>query len=161
MLVPSAYMQSMSAFVAQNVGAGKDDRAKNALFCGILSSRAAGVVMAWAGLFHGDILAGFFAEDVLVIQAAWDYLKAYAMDCLFTSFLFCFIGYFNGFGQTLFVMIQGFVGAFCVRLPVAFLMSRLAPESLFALGLSTPASTAMQIVLCIGYYLWQKRKQMQ
>ena len=31
MLVPSAYMQSMSAFVAQNIGAKRLDRARKAL----------------------------------------------------------------------------------------------------------------------------------
>ena len=35
MLVPSAYTQSMSAFVAQNRGAGRMDRAQQALRCGI------------------------------------------------------------------------------------------------------------------------------
>ena len=35
MLVPSAFTQSMSAFVAQNMGAGRMDRAKRALLCGI------------------------------------------------------------------------------------------------------------------------------
>jgi len=160
MLVPSAYMQSMSAFVAQNIGAGKAERARRALLCGISSSLAVGVVMAWAGLFHGDVLAGIFADDVLVIAAAWEYLKAYAIDCLLTSFLFCFIGYFNGCGQTLFVMVQGFIGAFCVRLPVALLVSHLVPESLFALGLATPASTAIQIILCMGYFLWQRKRNL-
>lgn len=33
MLVASAYMQSMSAFVAQNIGAGKTERARKALAC--------------------------------------------------------------------------------------------------------------------------------
>lgn len=159
MLVPSAYMQSMSAFVAQNIGAGQEARARKALAYGIASSLAAGIVMAWAGLFHGDVLAGIFADDVLVIAAAWEYLKAYAIDCLLTSFLFCFIGYFNGCGQTLFVMLQGFAGAFCVRLPVALLMRRLVPESLFCLGLSTPASTLVQILLCGGYFLWRRKKR--
>lgn len=158
MLVPSAYMQSMSAFVAQNVGAGKEDRAQKALLCGIVSSLAAGLLMAWAAFFHGDVLAGLFAEDTAVIAAAWEYLKAYAIDCLLTSFLFCFTGYFNGHGNTVFVMIQGFAGAIGVRLPVAFLMSRVSPGSLFHLGLSTPASTVVQIGLCLGWYLWQKRK---
>ena len=46
MLVPSAYMQSMSAFVAQNIGAGRQDRAKSALGCGIATSVAVGIVMA-------------------------------------------------------------------------------------------------------------------
>lgn len=157
MLVPAAYMQSMSAFVAQNVGAGREDRARKALWCGVASSFAAGIVMAWAGFFHGDVLSGIFAEDAQVIAAAWEYLKAYAIDCLLTSFLFCFTGYFNGRGETLFVMVQGFVGAFGVRLPMALLMSRLLPGSLFALGLSTPASTVVQILLCGVWYLRQRK----
>ena len=159
MLVPSAYMQSMSAFVAQNIGAGREDRARRALLCGILSSFAAGLLMGWAAFFHGDVLAGLFAEDGAVIAAAWEYLKAYAIDCLLTSFLFCFVGYFNGHGQTVFVMVQGFVGALGVRLPVAFLMSRVSPGSLFHLGLSTPASTVVRILLCGGYFLYFGRKR--
>ena len=157
MLVPSAYMQSMSAFVAQNIGAGREDRARRALACGIASSVAAGLLMGWAAFFHGDVLAGLFARDAAVIAAAWAYLKAYAIDCLLTSFLFCFTGYFNGCGQTVFVMVQGFVGALGVRLPMAFLMSRVSPGSLFHLGLSTPASTVVQIALCSGYFLRRKR----
>lgn len=159
MLVPSAYMQSMSAFVAQNIGAGLRERARKALMCGILSSLAAGVLMAWAAFFHGDVLAGLFAEDGTVIAAAWEYLKAYAIDCLLTSFLFCFVGYFNGCGRTVFVMVQGFVGALGVRLPVAFLMSRVSPGSLFHLGLSTPASTVVQILLCLGVFLYSERNR--
>ena len=158
MLVPSAYMQSMSAFVAQNVGAGREDRSQKALLCGIVSSLAAGLVMGWAAFFHGDLLAGLFAEDTAVIAAAWEYLKAYAIDCLLTSFLFCFVGYFNGHGQTVFVMVQGFVGALGVRMPVAFLMSRMSPGSLFHLGLSTPASTVVQILLCGVWFLRQNRQ---
>ena len=158
MLVPSADMQSMSAFVAQNVGAGREDRSQKALLCGIVSSLAAGLVMGWAAFFHGDLLAGLFAEDTAVIGAAWEYLKAYAIDCLLTSFLFCFVGYFNGHGQTVFVMVQGFVGALGVRMPVAFLMSRMSPGSLFHLGLSTPASTVVQILLCGVWFLRQNRQ---
>ena len=158
MLVPSAYMQSMSAFVAQNVGAGREDRSQKALLCGIVSSLAAGLVMGWAAFFHGDLLAGLFAEDTAVIGAAWEYLKAYAIDCLLTSFMFCFVGYFNGHGQTVFVMVQGFVGALGVRMPVAFLMSRMSPGSLFHLGLSTPASTVVQILLCGVWFLRQNRQ---
>ena len=158
MLVPSAYMQSMSAFVAQNVGAGREDRSQKALLCGIVSSLAAGLVMGWAAFFHGDLLAGLFAEDTAVIGAAWEYLKAYAIDCLLTSFLFCFVGYFNGHGQTVFVMVQGFVGALGVRMPVAFLMSRMSPGFLFHLGLSTPASTVVQILLCGVWFLRQNRQ---
>lgn len=152
MLIPSAYMQSMSAFVAQNMGAGKPERANRALRCGILTSLVVSVAVAYLSFFHGDLLAGLFAKDVQVIAAAADYLRAYAIDCLLTSFLFCFIGYFNGCGSTVFVMLQGLIGAFGVRIPVSWLMSRRASVSLFSIGLATPASTVVQILLCAGWF---------
>ena len=159
MLVPSAYMQSMSAFVAQNIGAGREDRARKALLCGILSSFAAGLLMGWAAFFHGDVLAGLFAEDGAFIAAAWEYLKAYAIDCLLTSFLFCFVGYFSGLGKTVFVMAQGILGAFGVRIPVSFFMSRLPNVRLFYIGLATPCSTVVQVILCLAYYAHLSRRE--
>ena len=152
MLIPSAYMQSMSAFVAQNIGAGKPQRARRALLYGIGTSLLVSVFISYFSFFHGELFAGIFAKDVQVIAAAADYLRAYAIDCLLTSFLFCFIGYFSGMGRTVFVMAQGLVGAFLVRIPVSFVMSRIAGVSLFAIGLATPASTLVQIVLC-GWYM--------
>lgn len=151
MLIPSAFMQAMSAFVAQNVGAGKLRRAKKGLLYGIVTSLAVGIAVFYASFFHGSLLAAIFARDAAVIAAATDYLRAYAIDCLMTAFLFCFIGYFSGMGKTLFVMVQGIVGAFLVRIPIAFMVSRMPGTSLFAIGLATPASTLVQIVLCVGY----------
>ena len=152
MLAPSAYMQSMSAFVAQNIGAGKPERARRALLYGIVTSLILSVFIAFATFFHGDLLAGIFAKSEDVVLAAAEYLKAYAIDCLLTSFLFCFIGYFNGCGRTTFVMLQGIIGAFGVRLPVSWLMSKQPVVSLFHIGLATPASTAVQIALCFAYF---------
>ena len=159
MLVPSAFNQSMSAFVAQNMGAGRMDRAKRALLCGIGMSLVVGVFMAWLSFFHGDLLAGLFARDEAVIAAAADYLKAYAIDCLLVSVMFCMIGYFNGCGKTLFVMLQGIAGAFGVRIPVSLIMSRIKPVSLFKVGLSTPCSSVVQIILCVGYFLLLYRRK--
>ncbi len=152
MLVPSSFGQSLSAFVAQNIGAGRNDRAKRAMRYGMAASLCCGVVLAWLSFFHGGLLAGLFARDAEVIAAAADYLRAYAIDTLLTSLLFCFIGYFNGRGNTAFVMLQGIVGAFLVRIPVSLFMSRLEPVSLFGVGLATPCSTAVQIVLFLGCY---------
>jgi len=159
MLVPSAFMQAMSAFVAQNMGAKKPDRANKALFYGIGTSLLAGCILFYLGFFHGDLLSSVFAKDAAVIAASADYLKAYAIDCLFTAFLFCFIGYFNGCGQTFFVMLQGIIGAFCIRIPVAFFISRMAGVTLFQLGLATPCSTIVQILFCILYFFSNKKRK--
>ena len=159
MLVPSAYMQAMSAFVAQNMGAGKPQRAQKALLCGIASSLIVGAVMGYLSLFRGDLLAGLFAKDAAVISAAAEYLKAYAIDCLLTSFLFCFIGYFNGTGNTIFVMLQGIIASFGVRLPVSWIVCRQAGANLFHIGLATPASSLVQIILCSVFFIITRRKQ--
>lgn len=157
MLVPSAYMQSMSAFVAQNMGADRADRSKKALLYGIISSLVAGSVMAFITIFHGNVLAALFSGEYEVIAAAFDYLKAYGIDCLLVSILFCFIGYYNGCGSTLFVMIQGLIGAFCVRIPFVYLMSGRERVSLFHIGLGTPLASTVQITLCLIMYFVVRR----
>ena len=77
---------------------------------------------------------------------------------MLTPFLFCFTGYYNGCEKTLFVMIQGIIGAFFVRIPVAYLMSRMAGATLFQIGLSTPASSVVQILLCLFMFLFLERR---
>lgn len=159
MLVPSAFGQAMSAFVAQNMGAGQPKRARRALLCGVAASFAVGVVMAVLSFFFGIPMSSVFSNDPAVVAASAEYLKAYAIDCLLVAFLFCMTGYFNGCGKTTFVMIQGIIGAFGVRIPVSFLMSRITPVSLFRVGLATPSSSLVQITLCFIYFFILLRRE--
>lgn len=158
MLLPSGYGQAMAAFVAQNYGAKRMDRANRALFYGILTSLCAGIITGGVAYFYGDILSSFFSSDVSVILASHSYLKAYAVDCVFTAFLFCFLGYYNGCGSTFFVMIQGIIGAIGVRVPAVFLISQLPDVTLFQIGLATPLSSIVQIILCIIMFFYIKNK---
>lgn len=159
MLVASAYMQSISAFVAQNNGAGLPQRSRKALLYGIVTALMAGAVMGTLALLGGSVLSAVFSREPMVIAASHQYLKAYAIDCLLTAVLFCFIGYFNGCGRTVFVMVQGVVGAFCVRIPAVYLISQMEHITLFHIGLATPLSSVVQIFLCIGaYHLYRRRE---
>ena len=158
MLVASAYMQSIAAFVAQNNGAGLPGRSRKALFYGIRTALLAGLIMGALAFFGGDMLAAIFSRSSLVIAAAHEYLKAYAIDCLLTAILFCFVGYFNGCGRTVFVMAQGVIGAFFVRIPAVYLISRGEGVSLFHIGLATPISSVVQIYLCVAAYLYYKKR---
>lgn len=159
MLIPSAYMQSMSAYVAQNIGAGQPKRARTGLLCGIATSFGFALILSYISFFHGTLLARIFSPEPAVITAAADYLKGYAIDTLLTAFLFCFMGYFNGCGKTTFVMIEGIIGAFGVRIPVSYFFSRAAEVSLFHVSLATPSSTTVQIILCGIYFFWLYRKE--
>ena len=158
MLVPIAFMQSMAAFTAQNRGAGKPERAETGLRYAIVVSLIFAVGLFFLTFFRGDVMASLFANDPDVIAAAAEYLKAYAIDCIMVSFVFCFTGFFNGMEYTKFVMAQSLAGAFCVRVPVSMLMSRIVPVSMFYIGLATPLSSVLQIVLClICMVIYKKR----
>ena len=159
MLTPAAFMQSMSAYVAQNHGAGRHERAIRGLKIAIGLSTAFGVLMFYVAYFHGDLLCGIFSNEREVILAGYDYLRAYAIDCLFTCFLFCFIGFYNGLGHTGFVMAQGIGAAFLIRIPVAWYMS-VTTGRLFNIGLSVPCSTIVQIAACFVFYARIKKREL-
>lgn len=158
MLVPSAFNQTMATYVSQNVGANQLKRAEKGYVYSIFCSLIVGMLMFYASYFHGNIMSSLFSNDIHVIEASSQYLKSYAIDCLLVSVLFCSIGYFNGRGKTFFVMIQGIIGAFLVRIPVSFFMSQLKPVSLFMVGLATPCSSFVQILLCLMYYFIVRKK---
>ena len=161
MLVPIAFMQSLSAFVGQNAGAGKLDRGEKALRYSIMMSLVFGVIMFFIAFFHGEMLASIFSKDSEVAFAGGDYLKAYGIDCMLTPIFFCFLGFYNGIGKTRFVMLQGVIAAFLIRVPVSFFMSRQVPVSLFHIGLAVPCSSVLQIILCLLYMAYIKRTMMR
>lgn len=53
MLIPSSIMQSLSSFIAQNVGAGKEDRAKKTMITGMCMGASIGVIMFFLAFFCG------------------------------------------------------------------------------------------------------------
>ena len=159
LLAPIAFSQGISSFVAQNFGAGKMDRARKALFYGISISLTCGIFLAYLAFFRSVPLSSIFSDDAAVCRASGEYLKAFSFDCLLTAFLFCFMGFFNGCARTRFVMLQGIAGAFLVRVPLSYLFSSWFGGNIFILGLATPASSFVQVLLCIIYYLKFKREK--
>lgn len=158
MLIPSSIMQSMSSFVAQNVGACKEDRAKQAMKCGMGIGAGVGVFIAYMAFFHGDLLSGAFTSDAAVIGRSFEYLRGFAPEAIVTSILFSYMGYFNGHSRTMFVMGQGLAQSFLIRLPMSYIMSIQPNASLTQIGLAAPTATVFGIVLCTVYYIRMNRK---
>jgi putative MATE family efflux protein len=152
MLIPGSYMSSVSTFTAQNIGAGKSERAKKGMNYAIISSLIFGIIMFCVSFWHGGILAGIFSNNSEVIAACAEYMKAYSIDCILVCFLFRFIGYFNGCGNTVFVMVQGILGAFLVRIPFSYFVSKIPGVSMLQIGFAAPISTLFSIILCVIYF---------
>ena len=158
MLIPSALMQSMAAFVSQNIGAGNKKRAKQSMFTGIgigLVFGCAVFALVWC---KGDLLSGIFTTDAAVIANGFAYLKGFAPETVLTAILFSMVGYFNGNNKTVWVMVQGLVQTLLVRLPMAYFMSIQPDASLTKIGLAAPTSTLVGVVLNIGFFLYLEHR---
>ena len=151
MLVPSSIMQSMASFVAQNVGAAKEERARSAFKLSIAFGAGIGIVIFVAIFFKGDVIAGLFTSDPAVIKRAFEFLRGFAPEAVVTAVLFSYMGYFNGHGKSFFVMSQSLAQSFLVRLPLSYIMSIQPNASLTGIGIAAPSATIFGILLCFIY----------
>lgn len=158
MLVPSAVMQSVSAFVAQNIGAGQKDRAKQGYFTAMITGCCVGIIIFLFGFFGGAWISSLFTGDAEVIAQSADYLRGFSADCILTCILFSTVGYFNGTGRSIPVMIQGISSAFCIRIPVSVFMSKLPNTSLMLVGFATPITTVYGIIFFIICFAILRKK---
>lgn len=160
MLVPSALMQSMSSFIAQNVGAGKERRAQKAMGYGMLIGGCIGIAMTAAAFFGGQALASVFTSTTAYQLKAAEYLQGFSLEAIVTSVLFSFIGYYNGHNKTMFVMFQAIAQSFIVRLPMAYVMSKMMPDSLVYIGVAAPTATVFGIVINLVYFMGFSKKEL-
>lgn len=158
MLIPSSLMQSMSAFVGQNAGAGRQDRARKAMYTGMGLGAFIGLFIGALVFFRGDLPAAVFTRDAAYILRAAEYLKGYAPESVLTCVVFSYIGYFNGQGKSLPVMLQGITASFLVRVPLSWLFSRQPGADLFVIGLAVPIASVYGIFFFTACYVWQTRR---
>lgn len=77
-LVPSSMMSAISALVAQNIGAGKHDRAKLTLKYVLMITVTYGLIMTIIVQFVSVPLVGLFTNDGAVAVSGAGYLRSYA-----------------------------------------------------------------------------------
>ncbi|MCC8065845.1 MAG: MATE family efflux transporter [Clostridiales bacterium] len=157
MLIPSSVMQSVSAFVAQNIGAGQKKRAQKGYLTAMVTGVCVGIGVFLVGFLGGSTLSSLFTSDAEVIAESTSYLRGFCIDCVFTCVMFSTSGYFNGCGNSVPVMLQGITASFFVRIPVALFMASLPNASLFYIGLTTPIATLYGILFYGICFAWMRR----
>ena len=158
-LPQSAFSQGVQVFAAQNMGAGKPERALKGMWL------SAGVTTVWGLVFFGicnlwpAMLPGLFSTDAQVIAMTGQYVSAYSFDTVLTCLIFCMNGLLAGCGCAGFSMTANLLASFGVRIPATWLLSRMADVTLFHIGLAAPAASAVQIVITLLYFRtgrWKK-----
>lgn len=158
-LVPISFMYSLSAFVAQNVGAKQERRAVQGMVIAMRVSFVFCMVTFSLTFFAGAQMASLFEKNPAVIAATASYLKSVGPEYLMIPIVFCFCGYFSGIGRTSFVFIEGLASSFVFRIPLCWYFSRLPDTNLAKIGLSVPISAAASLVMCTIYYFYVRRQR--
>ena len=151
-LVPSSMLSTVSAIGAQNIGAGDYGRAKQTMWYAIGIAVGFGVIVSVLFQFIAEPVVGLFTPDEGVIAAGGQYMHGYIFDCLFAGIHFCFSGYFCACGKSMISFIHNISGVALVRVPGAYLMSKMFPATLLPMGLATAAGSILQVLICIVAY---------
>ncbi len=160
-LVPSSMLSTVSALGAQNLGAGKPERARQTLWYSIAVAAGFGMLVSVLIQFIAEPVVGLFTRDEAVITAGGPYLRGYIFDCLFAGIHFCFSGYFCACGRSMISFIHNISGVALVRVPGAYLMSKMFPATLLPMGLATAAGSVLQVVICIAAYRIIRRREVR
>ncbi|MDD2955509.1 MAG: MATE family efflux transporter [Oscillospiraceae bacterium] len=158
MLPPSSFAAAVAPMSAQNLGAGKPERALRTLWCGVFFSLVCGVLVAVYSQIFPETLTRIFSGDPAVIAAAADYLRTYSLDCVLVSFVFCMNSYFSSCGKAAMSFFHSVLATFCVRIPLTYYFSRLAAGSLTLMGLAAPAATLLSLAICLPYLYFLRRR---
>ncbi len=157
-LVPSSLLSSVSALSSQNIGAGKDERARETLYWALLFAVVFGVVVSTIIQFIAPWVVSLFTADEDVIKSGAEYLRGYVFDTIFAGIHFSFSGYFCAIGYSALSFVHNLVAIVTMRIPGVYILSSLYPDNLFPVGLATVSGSVLSAVICTAAYLIIRKK---
>jgi putative MATE family efflux protein len=159
-ILPAIAMGSaVSAMCAQNLGAGKRDRAIKTMKIGIYIAASISVSIFILTQLFPDIFIRIFNSDEELVQAGVTYIRSFSFDYLFTSVLFCINGLFIGAGHTTFSLINGMISSLVVRIPVAYLFGKVLGMGLSGFGLGAPFASGVALIFALVFLFTGKWKK--
>ena len=157
-LVPSSMLSAVSTFTAQNSGAHKPDRIRECVIFAILITAGFGALMCLISWTIPDVLTSIFTKDPRVIEYAGEYIRSYSIDCILVGVTFALNGYLNGVGDSLVTFIHNTLAIFAVRIPAAFLLSSMFPDTMFPMGFASPLGSLFSIIFLVFYFSVKNKK---
>lgn len=157
-LIPSSMLSSVSALGAQNIGAGKPERAVGTLRYAVCIAVGLGLAVAGAVQLAAEPLVALFTPDAAVAAAGGQYLRGYIWDCVFGGVQFSFSGYFCARGKSGLSFLHNALSILLVRVPGAYLTSLYFPQTLLPMGLASAAGSLFSSIVCLIAFALLRRQ---
>ena len=153
-LVPSSMLSTVSALGAQNIGAGKPERARLTLRYAAFMAICFGAIVVLLMQFAAGPVVSLFtdstrADGAEVVRLGGQYMRVYVWDCIFAGIHFSFSGYFCACGKSGLSFLHNITAILLVRVPGVYLTSVWFPDTLFPMGLATSMGSLLSVIICI------------
>jgi len=149
---------SISAMVAQNMGAGEIKRAKKTLYTGIgLGLIFALPIFIFVQVFPNEIIK-IFSDDAEMIKDGIVYLTTFSIDYFFAAFTFSLAGFITGCGHTTFASLNGILSTLGFRVPMSTFFGISMGLGLFGIAIGGPLSSICAIIMSVCFILSGKWK---
>ena len=158
-LVPSSMLSAVSAIAAQNIGAGKDERATKTLKYAIMISMSFGLCVAVLMQFISNLVVGIFTVDTMVIHMGSQYIRSYIWDCMIAGIHFSFSGYFCAYGKSGISFLHNVLSIVLIRIPGAYFASKWFIDTLYPMGCAAPAGSLLSVIVCGIAFIYLKRRR--
>ena len=151
-------LSTVSTIAAQSIGAGDLTRARKTLRYGIGITVSIGLFFSILFQFISGPFFALFTKDPVVQELAVQYMRTYVLDCMVAGVHFPFSGFFSASGLSILSFIHNLCSVLLVRIPGAWLATKLFPDTLYAMGLAAPAGSLLSAIFCLVFYLVLRRK---
>ena len=143
-----------STMVAQNLGAGKLDRASEiAKKSAMISFVVLEIIGLFAFIFAPDLIGIFIHNEPEVIEMGVNFLRTFAFSLGFMGIQFSLTGVFRAAGNMVLAMILGIISVFVIQFPVAFILSKYTSLGIDGVWLAFPIVNVVLAIICTLIYL--------
>lgn len=154
----SAVSSATSTMVAQTLGAGKYDRAKEVLYTAMKLTCAVAVILILIVEMKAPLFVGFFTPDVAASDVAVLNLRIEIIGQIFYAIFMIYHGFAIGAGHTWFVLFSSFVNCILVRVVMVIILEGLLGLPGIFLGcMIAPAASVPLGMIYVRTNIWRKK----
>ncbi len=159
MLTGTSLANALAAISAQNMGAGKPERAKRSLWYALgIGFVVSTCFWLWAQI-DPAMMIGVFTKEATIISAGVPYFKSASYDYILVTFVFILNGYLNGRQKNLWTMLSSAFGAVVLRIPMVYLFGQMFADDLGMLGRIAPTVSGIMASYTLIYVIAEGRKK--